>query len=78
MSVDLAGWRWLDPTKWVALAAVAVKLPRIALKAIAAVRCKLLDFNALMTIAVAGAAHFQRLRLSMPVPTWCQHSRMWQ
>lgn len=50
------GVRHLEHTKWIALAAVAVKLPHIMLKAVAALRCWVLDMNTLMTIAVAGAA----------------------
>lgn len=50
-----AGVWWLEHFKWVALGAVAVKLPRIALKASAAMHCRIIDINALMSIAVAGA-----------------------
>lgn len=46
--------RHLEHTKWIALAAVAVKLPTIMLRAAAALRCWVLDINTLMTIAVAG------------------------
>ncbi len=50
-----AGVWWLEHFKWVALGAVAVKLPRIVLKASAALHCRIIDINALMSIAVAGA-----------------------
>lgn len=51
----ITGVQWLEHTKWVALAAVAVKLPHIVMKAAAALACWVLDINTLMTIAVAGA-----------------------
>ena len=50
-----AGQEWLDNFKWVALGAVAVGGPRIALKGLAALRHLTMDINILMTIAVAGA-----------------------
>ncbi|GAQ83115.1 heavy metal atpase 2 [Klebsormidium nitens] len=43
------------PIKWVALGAVALGLPPILLKSLAALRNFVLDINALMTIAVGGA-----------------------
>jgi copper chaperone CopZ len=43
------------PMKWMALASVALGLPPILLKSIAALRNLVLDINALMTIAVGGA-----------------------
>lgn len=43
------------PMKWVALASVAFGLPPILLKSISALHNLVLDINALMTIAVAGA-----------------------
>ncbi len=51
----IAGVRWLKAFKWVALAAVAVKLPHMVLRAAAALRGWVLDINMLMSIAVAGA-----------------------
>ena len=48
------GHPWLDNFKWVALGAVAVGLPRIALKGLAALRHLTMDINILMTVAVAG------------------------
>lgn len=50
----VAGATWLEPLKWLAIVAVAVKLPRILIKAFAALRVWVLDINTLMTIAVAG------------------------
>ena len=50
----IAGAHWLDALKWLALVAVAVKLPRMVAKAAAALRCWVLDINALMSVAVAG------------------------
>jgi cation transport ATPase len=44
----------LQHTKWIALAAVALKLPHIMLKAASALKHCTLDINTLMTIAVAG------------------------
>lgn len=50
-----AGHPWLDGFKWVAIAAVAVGLPTILLRAFGGLRRGLLDINTLMTVAVAGA-----------------------
>jgi hypothetical protein len=55
-AVRTPGVNHLQHTKWIALAAVALKLPHIMLKAAAALRHCTLDINTLMTIAVAGAA----------------------
>ncbi|KAK9829953.1 hypothetical protein WJX72_008845 [[Myrmecia] bisecta] len=46
---------WLEQLKWVALASVAIGIPPILLKALAALRNKVLDINMLMTLAVIGA-----------------------
>ena len=48
------GVNHLQHTKWIALAAVALKLPHIMLKAASALKHCTLDINTLMTIAVAG------------------------
>lgn len=45
----------LDPLRWVALGAVAVGIPPIARKAAGSLRNGVVDINALMTLAVAGA-----------------------
>ena len=44
----------MDNFKWVALGGVAVGLPRIARKGLAALRHLTFDINILMTIAVVG------------------------
>ena len=46
---------WLEYFKYIALAAVAVPLPGIILKALGALRHGILDIHFLMTLAVAGA-----------------------
>lgn len=49
-----AGHKWLDHFKWAAIAAVAIGIPTILLRALAGLRRFLLDINILMTVAVAG------------------------
>jgi Cd2+/Zn2+-exporting ATPase len=46
---------WLENFKWIALGAVALCLPRIALKAFGALRHYVLDIHFLITLAAAGA-----------------------
>lgn len=67
------GVNHLQHTKWIALAAVALKLPHIMLKAASALKHWTLDINTLMTIAVAGGPSLQ-LPCSLDLQQTAQHS----
>lgn len=49
------GHEWLDHFKWAAIAAVAIGIPVILLRALMALRRRILDINILMVVAVVGA-----------------------
>ncbi|KAL3134436.1 hypothetical protein ABBQ38_006494 [Trebouxia sp. C0009 RCD-2024] len=49
------GPSWLEHFKWLAVASIAAGLPRIAFKALIGLRHLVLDINALMVLATAGA-----------------------
>ena len=81
-----AGVNHLQHTKWIALAAVALKLPHIMLKAASALKHWTLDINTLMTIAVAGGPRtglnsipimFQRLCSTAYSPAWALSCLKW-
>ena len=66
---NAAGHPWIKNFRWAAIASVALGIPTILLRAIGALRRRLLDINILMIIAVAGAT-----ALSCPLGRKLSHS----
>jgi hypothetical protein len=56
-----SGHPGLEHLKWLAVAAAAIGLPVVLLRAVAGLRRGLLDINILMTVAVAGTSMLRRL-----------------